>query len=165
MFLSLLFDRWETGMEKVLTQMPLLLKMYIAPWCPSERSHTLQRLSTLKATQSSNLKGQWICSSIRKVSISKHHVQAPLVAQSVKNPPARQETRVRSPGQEDPLQEGMATHSCILAWKTPWTERPGEPQSIGSQRVGHDLATKPNYTMCSKLIAKMKQGSLWPSST
>ena len=82
------------------------------------------------------------------------------MAQSVKNPPAMQETRVGSPGQEDPLEEGMATHSHILAWKTPWTEGPGELQSMGSQRVGHDLATKPNYTMCSKLITKMKQGSL-----
>ena len=36
----------------------------------------------------------------------------------------------------------MATHSSILAWKIPWTEEPGEPQSLGSQRVGHDLATE-----------------------
>ena len=51
-----------------------------------------------------------------------------------------QETRVRSLGWEDPLEEEMATHSSILAWKIPWTEEPGRLQSTGSQRVGHDLA-------------------------
>ena len=61
-----------------------------------------------------------------------------LVAQTVKNPPAIQETRVRSLGQEDPLEKGMAIHSSILAWRIPWTEEPGELQSIGFQRVGHD---------------------------
>ena len=45
------------------------------------------------------------------------------------------------PGQEDPLEEGMATHSSIPAWKIPWTEEPGRIQSIGSHRVGHDFAT------------------------
>ena len=49
-----------------------------------------------------------------------------------------QETWVRSLGQEDPLEEEMATHSTILAGKTPWTEEPGGLQSVGSQRVGHD---------------------------
>ena len=51
--------------------------------------------------------------------------------------------RVQSLGKEDPLEEEMATHSSILAWRTPWTEEPGELQSMGSQRVGHywsDLA-------------------------
>ena len=42
------------------------------------------------------------------------------------------------PGQEDPLEEGMATHSSILAWRMPWTEEPGGPQFMGSQRVRHD---------------------------
>ena len=56
----------------------------------------------------------------------------------VKNLPAMRETQVRSLGQEDPLEEGMATHSSILAWRIPWTEEPGRLQSIGSQRVGHD---------------------------
>ena len=46
--------------------------------------------------------------------------------------------QVQSLGQEDPLEEGMATHSSILAWKTPWTEEPGRLQSMGSQRVRHD---------------------------
>ena len=61
-----------------------------------------------------------------------------LVAQMVTNLPAIQETQVQSLGQEDPLEKGMATHSSILAWRTPWTEEPGGLQSIGSQRVGHD---------------------------
>ena len=51
--------------------------------------------------------------------------RASLVAQMVKNLPAKQETRVQSLGQEDPLEEGMATHSSILAWRIPWTEEPG----------------------------------------
>ena len=61
-----------------------------------------------------------------------------LVAQSVKNLPAVQETRVQSLGWEDPLEKEMATHSSILAWKISWTEEPGGLQSMGSQRVGHD---------------------------
>ena len=48
------------------------------------------------------------------------------------------ETQVHSVGWEDPLEEEVATHSSILAWKILWTEEPGEVQSIGSQRVGHD---------------------------
>jgi len=49
-----------------------------------------------------------------------------------------QEPQIRSLGQEDLLEEGMATHFSILAWRIPWTEEPGELQSIGSQRVRHD---------------------------
>ena len=60
------------------------------------------------------------------------------MAQIVKNPPAMWETWVRSLGQEDAMEEGMATHSSILAWKIPWTKRPGGLQSIGSQRVRHE---------------------------
>ena len=60
-----------------------------------------------------------------------------LVAQMVKSLPAMQETWVLSPGQEDLLEKEMATHSSILAWRIPWTEEPGEPQSMGLQRVGH----------------------------
>ena len=51
---------------------------------------------------------------------------------------AMRETRVRSLGRDDPLEKEMATHSRILAWRTPWTEKPGGLQSMGSQRVGHD---------------------------
>ena len=58
----------------------------------------------------------------------------------VKNLPANagEETRVQSLGQEDPLEEGMTTHSSILAWRIPWTEEPGRLQSIGLQRVRPD---------------------------
>ena len=69
----------------------------------------------------------------------------------LKNPPAKsgvkrcgfqkkkkREMQVPSLGQEDPLQEGTATHSSILAWRIPWTEEPGGLQSLGSQRVRHD---------------------------
>ena len=49
-----------------------------------------------------------------------------------------QETQVPSLGQADPLEEEMATHSCILAWKIPWTEEPGRLQFMGAQRVRHD---------------------------
>ena len=58
---------------------------------------------------------------------------------AVKNSPAIQETRVQSLGWEDPLEEGMTTHSSIPAWSIPWTEKPGRLQSTGSQRVGPDM--------------------------
>jgi len=57
-----------------------------------------------------------------------------------------QETQVRSLGQEDPQEKEIATHSNILAWEIPWTEEPDGLQSMGSQRVGHDLATKHTHT-------------------
>ena len=53
-----------------------------------------------------------------------------------------QETQVLSLGWEDPLGKGMAAHSSILAWRIPWTEKPGGVQSMGSQRVGHNWVTK-----------------------
>ena len=53
-----------------------------------------------------------------------------------------QEMWVQSLGWEDPLEKEMATHSNILAWEIPWTEEPGGLQAIGSQRVGHSLATR-----------------------
>ena len=56
----------------------------------------------------------------------------------VKNFPAVQETQVRSLGQEDPLEKGMATDSSILAWRIPWTEEPSRLKSMGLQSVGHD---------------------------
>ena len=63
------------------------------------------------------------------------------MAQRVKNLPAMQETQetlVQSLSQEDSLEEEMATHSSILAWRIPWTVKPGGLQSLGSHRVGHD---------------------------
>ena len=74
--------------------------------------------------------------------MSKHG--ASLVAQMVlkqKNLPARRETRFQILDHVDPLEEGMATHSSILAWKIPWTEEPGRPWSMELQRVGRNWAT------------------------
>ena len=61
-----------------------------------------------------------------------------LVAQRLKRLPGMRETRVRSLGQEDPLEKEMVTHSSTLAWRIPWWEKPSRLQSMGSQRVGHD---------------------------
>ena len=61
-----------------------------------------------------------------------------LVAQMVKSPPAVWETWTQPLGWEDPLEEGMAAHSSVLAWRIPWMEEPGGLQSMGSQGVGHD---------------------------
>ena len=66
---------------------------------------------------------------------------ASLVTQMVKNLPAMQKTWVRSMTLEDPLEEGVATHSSILAWRIPWTEEPGGLQSMESQRVGYNWVT------------------------
>ena len=64
-----------------------------------------------------------------------NHVRVSLVAQMVKNLPAMLETWVQSLGWEDPLENGMATHSSILAWRIPWADEPGGLQSMGSQRM------------------------------
>ena len=64
------------------------------------------------------------------------------MAQTVKSLSAMQETRVRSLGQEDLLEKGMATYSSVLVWRIPWTEEPDRLQPMGLQRVGHDLVTK-----------------------
>ena len=71
-----------------------------------------------------------------------------LVAQTVQNLLAMQETSVRSLGWEDPLEECMATHSSILAWKIPWKEEPGRIQSMWSQRVRHDSVTSLFFFQC-----------------
>ena len=67
---------------------------------------------------------------------------ASTMAQQVKNPPAMQEMQVQSLSQEDLLEEGMATHSSILAWRIPWTEEPGGLWSLKAQRVGHTEVTE-----------------------
>ena len=67
-----------------------------------------------------------------------------------------QEMLVQSLGQEDPLEEEMATHSSILAWRIPWTEEPGGLQSMGSQRVRHDWATN-THTVLSQVVPSLKQ--------
>ena len=71
---------------------------------------------------------------------SQSYIRASLMAKSVKNLPAMQETQVQSLGQEGPLEKEMATHCSILAWEIPWTEEPGGLAwwSIGQQRVRHD---------------------------
>ena len=68
--------------------------------------------------------------SLNIIMLSICYYGAALVTQMVKNLPAVQEAQVRSLGQEDPLEKGMATHSSILAWRIPWTEKPGGLQSI-----------------------------------
>ena len=73
--------------------------------------------------------------------VSLSNCGASLEAQSVKRLLALRETWVQSLGWEDPLEKEMATHSSTLAWKIPWTEKPGRLQSVGLQRVGHDWAT------------------------
>ena len=60
---------------------------------------------------------------------------ASLMAQTVKNLPAMHKTQVLSLGREDPLEKGMATHSSVLAWRTPWTEEPGGPLSMGCEEL------------------------------
>ena len=75
----------------------------------------------------------------------------PPVAQMVMSLPAVQETRVRSLGQEDPLEKEMATHSSIYVWKVPWMEEPGRLQSMGSQRVEHNRATSLSYFLSCSL--------------
>ena len=60
----------------------------------------------------------------------------------VKNPPAKQETQVRSLVQEDPLEKKIATYPSIVAWENAWTEKPGGRWSVGSQKVKHNLAAK-----------------------
>ena len=92
--------------------------------------HTLYQLSHQGSfIMEKNIKNNvWVCIYI---------TGAFLVASAAKNLPAIQETQVWSLGQEDPLEEGMATHSSILAWKIPWTEETGRLQSTGSQRVGY----------------------------
>ena len=88
---------------------------------------------------------------------------APL-AQTVKNPPAKRETWVRSPGWEDTLEECMATHSSILAWRIPWIEEPDGLQSIGLQRVRHnwsDLVCTHTHLQYSCLENPIDRGALW----
>ena len=72
---------------------------------------------------------------------------ASLVAQLLKNLPVMQETWVQPLGWEDPLENRMAAHSSILAWRIPWTGESGGLQSMGSQTAGHDWATKHPLTL------------------
>ena len=75
-----------------------------------------------------------------------------------------QETWVRSLGWEDPLEKEKATHFSTLAWKIPWTEKPGRLQSVGSQRVGHDWATSLHFSQSLKeLTSHVNQWMLFSS--
>ena len=65
----------------------------------------------------------------------------------VKNLSIIQETQIQSLGGEDPLEKKMATHSSILAWEISWTEKPGRLESVGLQRIGHDLVTKQTHIL------------------
>ena len=85
--------------------------------------------------------------------------EAFMVAQMVKNLPVMQETQVWSLGWEDSLEKGMATHSSIPAWRIPWTGEPGELQSIGSQRVGHDWVT--NTCLCQDQCLERGKNSIF----
>ena len=73
--------------------------------------------------------------------------RASLVAQTIKNLPAMQETQVASLGPEDPLGEETATHPSTLAWRTPWAEEPGGLRSMGLQRVRHDFVTNTHASL------------------
>ena len=90
-------------------------------------------------------------------------IWASLVTQLVKNPPALQETWVWSLGWEDPLQEGMASHSSILVWRTPWTEEPGGLQFMGSQEsdTTERLSTAQHYICRYSSVVKSCLALLW----
>ena len=74
-----------------------------------------------------------------------------MVAQMVKDLTAIWETQVRSLGGEEPLEKELATHYSLLAWRIPWTEEPGGLRSMGSQRVGHNLATN-THIYCTDIL-------------
>ena len=77
--------------------------------------------------------GRWYIIFVLCCQVLRLCTRTALIPQMVKNLPAMQETRVRSQGLEDPLEKEMATHSSILAWRIPWTEEPGRPQSMELQ--------------------------------
>ena len=86
----------------------------------------------------------------------------------VKNPPRMRETWVGSLGWEDPLEEGMETHSSVLAWRIPWTEEPGGPQSVGLHRVPECLSAEHSAFRLSQLMTTqdlrngLKRSYQWP---
>ena len=80
-----------------------------------------------------------------------------LAAQMVKHLPTMQETQVQSLGREDLLEKEMVTHSSILAWKIPWTEKPVRLQSMGLKRVGHNWATSLHFTSKKNKYLQIRQ--------
>ena len=97
---------------------------------------SLKKIPYGRACQNFNKLIDWIVK--RRVLYFSNLLRASLVAQLVKNPLAMWEPWVWSLGQEDHLEEGMATHYSILTWRIPWTEESGKLQSIGSERIKHD---------------------------
>ena len=85
------------------------------------------------------------------------------MTQLVKNLPTVHETWVRSPGQEDPLEKEMATHSSTLAWRVPWTEELGRLQSMGSQRVKHDCVTNFHFSVFQKEDKRQRKKKTCPN--
>ena len=82
------------------------------------------------------------------------HFRASLVAQMVGNPPVMRETWIQLLGWEDPLEKEMVTHSSNLAGEIPRTEEPSGPQSMGSQRAGHNLATKQEQILSTQKLVQ-----------
>ena len=82
------------------------------------------------------------------------------MAQTLKHLPVVRETRVPSLGWEDPLEKEKAAHSSILAWEIPWTEEPGGLQSMGSQKLRQDLATKQQELLSEYLSTEYTPHSL-----
>ena len=105
-------------------------------WC----FHRKKRLARVNKVDEGDYKDFIIDSKCNEKSLDDFKQHFP--CSSVCNLPAIWETWVLSLGREDPLEEEMATHSSILAWKISWTEEPGGVQSMGSQRARHDWATK-----------------------
>ena len=86
-------------------------------------------------------------------------IGASLVAQTVQNLSAMQETQVWSLGGEDPIEKGMATHSSIIAWRIPWTEESDRLQSMGLQRVRHNWETN-SFTFCIIMCQNIWQNNI-----
>ena len=114
--------------------LPAVLGMSLSRAPPTPANH----LHCVICTEANKWEGQWHQDSV--YGFPKYLMGS--FFQWVKNLPAMQEMRVRSLGQEAPLEEEMATHSCVLAWKRSCTEEPDGLQSAGLQRVGHDWVTK-----------------------
>ena len=104
----------------------------------------------------------WSCPHRVYFCIANHPIRGLPGGSVVKNPSAMQVTHVRSLGWEDPLEEEMATHLSILAWRIPWTVESDRPQSIGLQRVRHEWAI--NIFTSSQLYITYMTPVFWRSS-
>ena len=134
-------NSWSSGWPGILSKVKTTLKGSPLParyFLTSETKHWLtqsrKRILVLQAFLLYNQKTSSWCLSVP--------FKACLVAQMAKNLSAMPETHVWSLGWEDPLEKEMATHSSILSWNIPWTEEPDRLESMGSQRVRHNSATK-----------------------